>query len=613
MPNNKVSPSLFKTFKAIAKQLPARRRVQFWVFFAATLVVALLETVTLGAIAFFASAVSSPEAVLNSRFIVMVRELFGVAFLDTTTGLIITLSVIVVLLVTVKNSFQALLTYWVSRFSALLEVFWGEKLLNGFLHLPYKWHLTRNSADLVLAVQWRLWLGRNFITPCLQILNDALIVSFLLMALLIVQPLISLLVIVILGGTGFLIFTYVRHKLDKISTLCTACDQSINKQVTKAIHGIKDVKISAKESAFLNYFRQEAYPYAKIFGLQQFLSRAPALALETTGFMMLTGSICLMLFWLKASPVVVTGTIALLAVTAWRVLPAIVRILAGITIIRSALPYIKNELDYLEVIDRHGDDYSPDAPEKKEQVSFEENIVFRDVCFTYQSTSLDVFKNANFTIKKGQIVGIIGPSGAGKSTLVDILIGLLSPTSGQVSIDGKNLNTGLRAAWIRKVGYVPQSPYIYDGTLAENIAFGYRDNEIDRSRVLAVCDMAAIQDFLEDLPQGIDTEIGERGVRLSGGQGQRVAIARALYLNPQVMIFDEATSSLDTKSEKAIQDTIYSLKGKQTLIIIAHRLSTVKDCDFLIWLEKGSVKMIGSPQEVLAEYEGKQKNREELI
>ncbi|MCL0107953.1 ATP-binding cassette domain-containing protein, partial [Peptococcaceae bacterium] len=176
---------------------------------------------------------------------------------------------------------------------------------------------------------------------------------------------------------------------------------------------------------------------------------------------------------------------------------------------------------------------------------------------------------------------------------------------GKVLIDGVELNDETRPAWLKKIGYVPQSPYIYDGTLAENIAFGYQGDEIDRDKVLKVCKMAAI-DFLKDLPDGIDTQIGERGIKLSGGQRQRVAIARALYLEPEVMIFDEATSSLDTKSEKAIQDTIYNLKGNQTLIIIAHRLSTVKDCDFLVWIEKGEVKMIGEPDEVLERYEGKQ-------
>jgi len=585
--------------------------MQFYFFFAVTVIVALLDTVTLGSIAFFASAVSSPEAVLNSRYIVTARDIFKIDFLNTPENLIISLSIIVVMLVTAKNGLQALTTYWASRFSALLEAFWGEKLLNGFLHLPYKWHLTKNSADLVLAIQWRAFLGKYFVTPCLQILSDVLIVSFMLIALLIVQPIVSIIVITTLGTTGFLIFTYIRKKLDKIAAACRDYEQSMNKQATKAIHGIKDVKISAKESAFVNYFKQQAYLYSKIFGLQQFLSRMPVLALETVGFMMLTGSVCLMLFLMKASPLLVTGTIALLAVTAWRLLPAVNRILGSITTIRSYLPYVKNELDYLDIIDKHNADSSKaSAAQGQKELSFKKDIVFKNVYFAYKNSAKEVLKDINFTIKKGQTVGIIGTSGAGKSTLVDILIGLLMPTKGKELIDERELNDNIRTSWIQKIGYVPQTPYIYDGTLAENIAFGYKDSEIDRKRVLEVCKMAAMQDFLEELPNGIDTQIGERGVRLSGGQRQRVAIARALYLNPEVMIFDEATSSLDTKSEKVIQKTIYSLKRKQTLIIIAHRLTTVQECDFLIWLEKGTIKMIGSPKEVLAKYDVGQKLKE---
>ncbi len=176
--------------------------------------------------------------------------------------------------------------------------------------------------------------------------------------------------------------------------------------------------------------------------------------------------------------------------------------------------------------------------------------------------------------------------------MVDILIGLLSPTDGRVLIDGRELDSTCQQAWTRSVGYVPQSPYILYGTLAENVAFGFNESEIDRERVRICCEMAAMQDFLKDLPQGLDTLIGERGVRLSGGQQQRVSIARALYSQPEVMIFDEATSSLDLQNEKMIQKTIYSFKGKQTLIIIAHRLSSVEDCDFIIWIDDGRIKMM---------------------
>ncbi len=216
---------------------------------------------------------------------------------------------------------------------------------------------------------------------------------------------------------------------------------------------------------------------------------------------------------------------------------------------------------------------------------------------------MQVVRDFNFDIQKGKTVGIIGTSGAGKSTLVDLLIGLLKPVTGSILIDGRPLTRDLLPQWLDITGYVPQSPYIYDGTLAENIAFGMEKSEIDRDRVFKCCTMASMDDFIHDLPDSIDSFIGERGVKLLGGQQQRVAIARALYKQPEVMIFDEATSSLDTKSEKAIQKTIYSFKGKQTLIIIAHRLSTVEDCDKLIWLEKGRVKMTGRPEEILKAYE----------
>ena len=225
------------------------------------------------------------------------------------------------------------------------------------------------------------------------------------------------------------------------------------------------------------------------------------------------------------------------------------------------------------------------------------------MCFNYKARRANVLNDISFLIKKGQTIGFIGISGAGKSTLVDILIGLLVPSKGKVFIDGSELDDMGRQAWMKTVGYVPQSPYIYDGTLAGNVAFGLRDSEIDRELVLDCCHRASLHDVLAELPDGIDTPIGERGVRLSGGQQQRVVIARALYPRPEVMIFDEATSSLDAKSEKGIQDTIYGLRGKQTLIIIAHRLTTVKDCDLLFWIEDGRIKMADTADKVLNEYE----------
>lgn len=603
MSNTEPSYSILYFFRRILKALPSRKRIQFWVLVVVMVIVALLEVVTLGAIAFYVTTISSPTVALNSNYVNFVRKMLDVNFLSTIHGLILSLSILVVCLVAGKNLLLSCLTYWSARYGAMVEAILGEKIFNGFLRLPYEWHLNKTSADLVLAVEWRRFLGRNFISLCLQILCDGLVIVFMLAALFVVQPMISLLVLVVIGSTAFGIIIKARRMLDSIGKRCRNYEQAINIQVTKAIHGIKDVIIAGKETAFLQDFKKKVYPLASSYGLQQVYVRIPPYTLETIGFLVLTGSICSMLFLMNSSIILVQGTLALLAVTAWRVFPALNRILAGWSGIRSYMPYIYSQIQYLDIIDKNTDIGRTELLQKEEPFQFQRDIRFENVSFSYMNSSSETLQNLNFCIQRGQTVGVIGVSGAGKSTFVDVLIGLLPVAKGHVLIDGTSLDANLCGAWVQSVGYVAQSPYILDGSLAENVAFGCTPAEIDRDRVLEVCIMASMQDFMNDLPQGIDTRIGERGVLLSGGQRQRVAIARALYHNPQVLIFDEATSSLDTKSEAEIQNTIYSLKGNNTLVIIAHRLSTVKECDLLIWLEKGRAKMVGEAKVVLGEYQ----------
>jgi ABC-type multidrug transport system fused ATPase/permease subunit len=314
---------------------------------------------------------------------------------------------------------------------------------------------------------------------------------------------------------------------------------------------------------------------------------------------MLILAILVMIIQFDVTTAYMTSTMALLAATAWKTLPAVSRILSSVTKIRGALPYIANQQAYLRVIEKQTL-LSPNDDAKK--IEFQEKLVFENVCFSYDASKKEALKNICFEIKKGETIGVIGTSGAGKSTLVDLLIGLLNPTKGRILLDGEPMNVDIIPSWLKIIGYVSQSPYIYDGTLAQNIAYGVENGLMDIERIRACCTMASMDDFLHDLSDHIYTSIGERGVRLSGGQRQRVAIARALYNDPEIIIFDEATSSLDRKSEKAIQKTIYSFKGKQTLIIIAHRLSTVSECDKILWIEKGSLKRSGLPGEIIARY-----------
>jgi ABC-type multidrug transport system fused ATPase/permease subunit len=594
---------IFKAVCNILKRLPKGSRKKFILLVLAMVCVAGFETLTLGSIALLASGVSDPETIKQSVYFINIQNYLNLDLFSTNRGLIMTLSVTVFCLVICRNALLGLITFASGRYAANINGYIGEIFLLGFLRLPYEWHLNQNSADLVTTINWRQFFGL-FINTLLLALSDAFVVLAMLAILMIVEPAVSILVIIIIGMVAFLILRNVRGILDRIAKRCEILGKSINRYVTRALHGVKDVKVYGKEDFFVSDYNDEAYRLAHLEALKQLITRAPTWFLEITGFGLLTLAICLMLLMSNASNAKITGTLALFVVTAWRVLPAMNRILGGLTQLRTLLPYVYNGFKYLYEIDEHQDEkIKPKQPDT--QLYFNRALRIDRVSFRYQNDKSMILKDISFSVQKGQTVGIIGHSGAGKSTLVDVIIGLLPPTYGNIVIDNSFLTTANRQYWTRNIGYVSQTPYIYDGTLAENIAFGVNSERIDRKRVLECCKLASMDDFLKNLPDGIDTRIGERGVKLSGGQRQRVAISRALYNRPGVLIFDEATSSLDTETEKAIQKTIYSLKGEQTLIIVAHRLSTIEDCDILIWIEEGKIKAKGQPDVILSNYNNK--------
>jgi ABC-type multidrug transport system fused ATPase/permease subunit len=592
--------SYIRSFKWVYSRLQPLSIRQLWLLFFGMAFTAGLETLALGSVAFFASCMTDPNAMIASKYVKAIQELIGGPVIFSRKELILGSGIAMVSLILLKNSFRATITYWIYRFGTAMEAYFGRILIDGFLKLPYQWHLSVNSADLINSLQWRVYLGRNFFQPCLKIFNNILMVVIMLAALFVIQPLISLIVIAVIGTSSFFIYKIIRTRIDAVSARGRDYAVAINKEVSMAIQGIKDVKISRKEDLFTLKFSQKADPLSRIFGTQELLGELPVLILETIGFGLIFFSIFFMLVLMDRSTAYVTGVMTILAVTAWKALPAINRILRNVTKVRNSLPYLATQEEYIETIENHQKGLTETD---NQPLYFSSRIDFSDVGFSYKGSENKVLDKVDFYINKGETVGIIGKSGAGKSTLVDLLIGLLAPTSGAVLVDGTPLDKRTHQAWLSMTGYVPQSSFIYDGTLAENIAFGIERDQIDRKRVLECCHMAAMDDFVDDLPDSIDSRIGERGVRLSGGQQQRVAIARALYNKPEVMIFDEATSALDSRSEKAIQKTIYSFKGKQTLIIIAHRLSTLKECDSIIWIESGKIKMKNRAVDVLRGYE----------
>jgi len=602
MVNKIITKSFINVFGEIFGRLPGNRRVQFWLLFMYIIFVSAIATISTGSIALFAVAFSSSEKILNSKYIVIAQGVLQMDFLTSPKGIMIFLSFLIVFLVGIKNVLESLQLYLVARFAAAIDAYFGAVLFNGFIHMPYQWHLNRNSADIILALQWRSYIGFHFINAALIIMSDISLTLFLLVILLLVNPYVSTIIFVLSGITAYLIYKKIHHLQEREAEKCKEYDLSINRQMTKGIHGIKDVKVSGQTS-FLTNFEKAAYHLSRIQGMRNFFGKIPKGLLETIGFAMLSGTAVFMLFYAKISMVEVTGFIGLLIVAAWRILPATTRIMNGFMLIRNILPYIRVEMRHINDIEQNAV-FPPNLDNNSfEGLTFDNEIRLKDVHFAYQNRKKYVLTDINFCIRKGQTVGVVGCSGVGKSTLVDIIIGLLRPDKGQVVIDGYPLDILNHYAWMKKLGYVPQSPYIFDGSIAENIAFGVEVSEIDRGFVLECSRMAYMQDILDTMPQGIDTLIGERGVRLSGGQRQRVAIARSLYTRPELMVFDEATSSLDRKSERAIQDTIGTLRGSKTLIIVAHRLKTVEQCDLVIWLEAGKVRLADRPEKVLCEYE----------
>jgi ABC-type multidrug transport system fused ATPase/permease subunit len=600
--------TLYILFKNIFIYLTPRLRRRLYIVLGLILVMGLVEMGALGVIALFISAATDSASVMNSTIILKLQAFPGGEYLTDHRNLIGVLGLATVAAVLLKNLLAACQIYLGGRVAARIDGHFGDLLLSGFLDNDYQWHLSKNSADLVTTITWRNYMGNVTTFMGIQVISDGVVMLMLLVSVFVVAPLVSVCIFCVLGLTSSLIFRGIRPKLDRTARNLRDMEMRINRHSTMALHGIKDVKVFGRSNAFMRGYRRYIQDYALGWARVRILARSPGLLLETVGFVMLTSVILAMMFWFPTSSARITGTIALIAVAAWRILPAVNRMLIGVTTIRQNLPYTRRVLGYLQEMESFRAGVKQRTID--EPFSFNRDLSIRDVEFKYQGADKTVFSGLDLSIQKGALIGVVGHSGAGKTTLVDLIIGLLQPTAGHIDVDGQPLDQSIMSSWMSKIGYVSQNPYIYDGTLAENIAFGLEPGEIDRDKVLACCQQAAVSEFLPDLPNGIDTPIGERGTRLSGGQRQRVAIARALYRDIEILVLDEATSALDTKSEIAIQRAIKALAGHLTVIIIAHRLETVEDCDTVIWLEKGRMRESGPAMDVLTRYRSSMKDQE---
>lgn len=595
----KLYATFFSDIHSIYKQMTASIQLRIWIVFGQMLILAVLETLSILSLTFLAVSITDPNFILQFGFVKLFFKLFPTLQVYTEDPRLISLfsSIGVVLLAIIKNAMSAFVGMRTSQLGEIISLHAGKKILHGFLYSPYLSHLSGDSHELFVALGRRTLLG----TLAINWMNTYTyaITSVALMFLLVnATPGVILLILFTVGGMSYLLYKSLKKHIDRCGGIVSQAGSEESKATLNAMNGIREVLLYHQQSTFFKKFEQACLKGMKS---RAFLTIAPPISpwvLEIVGFTIIPVTMWCMVSLYDASMAELSVVLTMIMLACWRILPLFNRSLMSIISIRGIRARALDCLEKLKIANSLPYDL---MPEPEPGFSFSSKIVLEDACFRYPTSKKDSLSNISITITKGKQIGIVGSSGAGKSTLASILSGLLSPSSGQMTVDNKPLSPQRLAAYTTLVGYVPQTPYIMGGTVADNVAFSHWGSPYDEEKIKNACRQASL-DIVETHAQGIFIPLKQGGGGLSGGQAQRVSIARALYTEPELLIFDEATSALDIGTEAAIMRTIDSLRGSITIVVIAHRLSTVEHCDEIIWMEKGTIKMQGNTKEILALY-----------
>ena len=472
------------------------------------------------------------------------------------------------------------------QFSAVIKKKMAVKLMQSYLQQPYSYFLKKNTSELIRSVNSDTAQLYEIVLNCLLVASNGLTAVALLITLVVTNPIMTLMVVVLLAICAGIILFVVQGKTRYFGKRNQELSGFLIKYLQQTFEGVKEIKILNNENYFIKKYRetyQEQTDIARKYSLVNLIPKYMIEMVCIVGIMIYLG----INIMYNPSYMDIVPQLAVFVAAAYKLLPSVNALYSYLNTIvyhRASIDLIyhdvkeANELEAKEL-------YSEAAVQS---MTFQNKIELSNVDFRYENTDRNVLNHVNLVVPKGKAVALIGPSGGGKTTTADIILGLLYPNKGEVLVDGININTNMEG-WRGQIGYIPQSIYLTDGSIKSNIALGVPDEEIDENRILKALEEAQLGDFVESLEQGINTEVGERGVRISGGQRQRIGIARALYRNPDILVFDEATSALDNETEKEVMKAIDGLHGNKTMIMIAHRLSTIENCDIVYKIENGQV------------------------
>lgn len=565
-----------------------RRRYQFMLLLGLTLVGSMAEVVSLGAVVPFIGILTQPEKVFEYPIIADVVHIFGIT---SPNDLVLPLTIAFSSAALVAGGLRLLMLWVGIRLVNATGADLSIDVYNRTLYQPYSVHVARSSSEIISGITQKVGSATSILISLVTLATSTALFLAILTTLLVINPMIASTAVLSFGLAYGIIAWKTRYKL-RINSQCIAQQQTyVVKALQEGLGAIRDVLLDGTQSVYSNVYSKAIKQLQKANGENAFINQAPRFGMESVG-MVLIASLAYVLSQQSGGIGKALPVLGALALGAQRLLPLLQQMYGNWAVVTGSQSSL---VDVLKLLDQQQPDDARQSVSKP--LAFQETISFENVCFRYDDDSW-VLEDINLTIAKGTRIGFVGITGSGKSTLLDLQMSLLEPTKGRILVDGEPINSENRHAWQSAIAHVPQSIFLADTTIAENIAFGVPVDEIDMDRVYQAAKQAQISGFIENSPEGYNAFVGERGIRLSGGQRQRIGIARALYKKASVLIFDEATSALDSDTEKEVMNAIENLNRDLTILIIAHRLSTLKNCDMIVRLDSGKIAPESVPDDM---------------
>lgn len=572
-------------WKKLSCILNKKQQRQVWGLGVMILIGGLLEMLGVSMILPLANAILDVEGMKQNKYVQMVCNFLHI---ENMNSFILLLLIVLIFIFVIKNAYLLFLAYVQAKFVSSSQHKAGSYMLEEYLNRPYEFYLNADIPTIFRILDSDIPRAFQLLLSIIKLATELVVAVCLFVLMLVIDFPMTMTMMVLLLLMSFIIVKILKPRLNSLGKENQEVQSIAGRWRTKAVYGIKDVKVLNKEHFFASFYEKHTRRGMELTVKYSVANNLPRAIIETT---CMAGVLAYLAICIAAGLNVknLLTSVTAFAVAVIRLMPSMNRIntyLTDIAYYEPSLDYVYRHVDFTNY--KEIGYYVNTPPKDEKPLVIDSDIVLKDITYSYPNTEKKILDHANMTVPYGKSVGVVGPSGAGKSTAIDIFLGLLNPQEGSICCGDRNVLNN-HPSWLSHIGYIPQAIYLSDDSIRDNIAFGVDKDKIDDKRVWEVLEEAQMKKFVEALPEGLDTSIGDRGVRVSGGERQRLGIARALYHNPEILVFDEATSALDSATEKAVMEAVNSFHGKKTMVIIAHRLNTIEKCDVIYKVENGKI------------------------